>query len=198
MCPRQLAWGAFAARIAGLQLQDFCVSSCASEAAQYSQCDCIRQLCAGVATSCACASNILAQMLARPPTASACKIKVGHGSHFPTRADRASALPSGSPSRRGSGPRLPLARTFTILRSWPAAWDCTRLRVGAVSQYRRVLEPSHRDFHAAGRYLHPALRILRRAQRQARPNRVGRAAAGGRSGRHAWPEAYGRHQRESR
>src|SRR5207244_13309870 len=42
------------------------------------------------------------------------------------------------------------------------------LRVGAVSEHRRVLEPSHRNVHAAGRHLHAAVRILRCAQGPAR------------------------------
>ena len=37
------------------------------------------------------------------------------------------------------------------------------LRVGAMSEHRRVLESQDCNLHAAGRHLHPALRILRRA-----------------------------------
>ena len=40
-----------------------------------------------------------------------------------------------------------------------------RLRVGAVPEHRRMLEPQHRDLHAAGRHLHPPMRILRCPER---------------------------------
>src|ERR1700687_3069317 len=43
-----------------------------------------------------------------------------------------------------------------------------RLRVGTVSQHWRMLGPSHRDLHVAGRYLHPALRLLRGPQGSSR------------------------------
>ena len=44
------------------------------------------------------------------------------------------------------------------------AWVAYGLRVGAMPQYWRVLGPPHCDVHAAWRYLHPALRILRGAE----------------------------------
>src|ERR1700676_1820719 len=89
------------------------------------------------------------------------KIKLRHGRLFPAYPNRprpqdpepqplvAQGQGSGGrelsyPKKTGGRPRLAYG-----------------LRVGAVSEYWRMLGPSHRDLHAAGRYLHSPLRLLR-------------------------------------
>src|SRR5579885_3351754 len=72
------------------------------------------------------------------------------------------------------------------------------LRISTVSEYRRVLESQDGDVHAAGRHLHPTLRILRGAEGATRGNRLGRATACGGSRRDPGLETRGRHQREPR
>ena len=62
-----------------------------------------------------------------------------------------------------------------------------RLRVRALPQYRRVLEPQDRHLHDARQPVHAPLRILRRAQRPSRPHRLRRAAPRGRGRRRARP-----------
>ena len=51
----------------------------------------------------------------------------------------------------------------------PVAQPAYRLRVGPLPEYRRVLEPAHRDLHDAGQYLYPPLRFLRCAQGRPEP-----------------------------
>ena len=53
-----------------------------------------------------------------------------------------------------------------------------RLRGGQLPERRRVLGARHRDLHDPRRRLHPALRLLQRADRRADLERPARAAAG--------------------
>ena len=48
-----------------------------------------------------------------------------------------------------------------------------RVRVGAVPEHRRVLEPQDCDVYVAGRHLHAALRLLRRTQGTTGADRLG-------------------------
>jgi hypothetical protein len=59
--------------------------------------------------------------------------------------------------------KAPVGDNFHNLKKLARAGTAYGLRVGAVSEHWRMLGPSHRDFHAAGRYLHAAVRVLRGA-----------------------------------
>jgi len=72
--------------------------------------------------------------------------------------------------------RAPVGENYHELKSLARSLQLAYgMRVCPLPEYRRVLEPAHRDLHDAGQYLYPPLWFLRCAQR-ARTHRLRRTA----------------------
>ena len=101
--------------------------------------------------------------------------------------------PARAEARMAEGPRPRVAQLRAAEGADARAGPAHGLRRGALPQHRRVLAPRHRHVHDPRRRLHPRLRVLRRAARQAGRTRPRRAGPGGRGGAQHGPPLRGDH-----